>query len=617
MACYLDGGSVSIFLSRNSRYRTHIFIGTEDDRKLGPLITEDSWHDKLSECGFSGVNVSHRGYIGEQRHICSAIISTAIEPTEIYKSTVTSTIIITGHSPLQSSIAGELQSRLEETGQSDCTIISVLEIASIDFGKANCIFLSEMEHSFLRGITDDAYTGLQRIVTSANSLLWITSSDNESPVDPANNMVVGLARCIQGENPKLRITTLALETHRDTCQAVQNIYKVFLTTLQTSDGEPEMEYAERNGMLCINRVVEARAINQHIFSKTNTPEPELRPFRRDSLRPIKLTVSSPGLLESLQFVDDPLAGQPVAADEIEVEVKASGLNFRDVLIALGQDNSTCLGYECAGVVRQAGVDTKFKLGDRVCCLVEGSFATYATCTAVDAVVMPDDMTFASAAGLPVTYATAYYVIMDRARMKPGESILIHSGAGGLGQACIQIAKLFDADIYVTVGSDEKRQLLKDQYGISDDHIFSSRTPAFAQKIKNMTNGRGVDIIVNSLAGEALKASWECIAPFGRFLETGKKDIFSYGTLPMFPFAKNTAFLGVDLFYVKRNTKGVVSELMQAVMSLVKDKKITLPSPLTVFSASQIEEAFRCMQSGKSKGKIVIEFHDDDLVPVCF
>lgn len=334
-------------------------------------------------------------------------------------------------------------------------------------------------------------------------------------------------------------------------------------------------------------------------------------------RPLKLAIGSPGLLDTLQFVDDVLPTTPIAPDEIEVKVKVAGLNFSDVLIALGQNVADYLGMECAGVVSQAGINTGFQVGNRVCCIATGSLATYVRCKAGLAFKMSEEMTFTSVAATLIVFTTAYYALIDRARIKQGESILIHSGAGGLGQACIQLAKLFKAEIFTTVGSDQKKDMLMRLYDIPQERIFSSRTPAFANCIREMTDGRGVDLVVNSLAGEALKASWDCIAPFGRFLETGKKEIQSFWSLPMFPFSRNATFFGIDLLHMYNSAKDKSGELIQQTMSLFKNGNLVPPSPVEVFHAPKIEDAFRYMQSGKSKGKVVIEFGDDDTVQVCF
>ena len=591
------------------------WLGTEDMRKLSPLLTEHDWDRKLSQCGFSGLDTSFRGHIGDNHHVCSAMVSTVSDAMERSSIAEESIILMAGHSESQLCIARQLKLQLEEMGCTDCKAITVSEIAAVDFSTTMCIFLPELEQPFLHNIGEEGYSDLQKIVSAAKGLLWTTSISDRSEEGPVTDMIIGLSRCLRAENAGLKIATLAVEPSPDMAQTAQSILKVFSNLLVVSSDEFEMEYVEKDGVLCINRVVEANDLNRHVFQKTTSQGPEPRKFGQVPLRPLKLAVGSPGMLDSLQFVDDTLAGQPVAADEVEVEVKASGLNFRDVLIGLGQDDADYIGLECAGVVSQAGSETDFKIGDRVCCPAPGSMATYARCKAVSTVRIPDEMAFTAAASVPVSHLTACYAVMHRAQLNPGESILIHSGAGGLGQACIQLAKLFEAEIFVTVGSDDKRKLVMDQYGISEDHIFSSRTPAFAQRIKDMTNGRGVDVVINSLAGEALWASWECIAPFGRFLETGKKDIYSGGKLPMFPFSKSATFVGIDLSYLLRHAANVIGDLLSEVMGMLKENKIKVLSPLEVFRASQIEEAFRYMQSGKSKGKIVIEFNEEDVVQV--
>jgi NADPH:quinone reductase-like Zn-dependent oxidoreductase len=548
----------------------------------------------------------------KRRHMCSAMIATASAFPGSLTDAQKTVIVIAENSPLQSTTAEEIKSHIETLGSPGCRIVTLQEVAFTEFTGTSCIFLSELGQPFLFDITDENYACLQRIVSSAQDVLWVTSGRHGSD-SPTAGMITGFARCIRGEFPKMNFITLALQEVQDISAAVQNIVTVFRNI---SDKAFETDYVERNGFLGINRVFQADYLNHHVAARTVSQAVKPQSLHSSHSRRLKLSVELPGLLETLQFVEDEVT-QSVASDEIEILVKASGLNFRDILIALGQeDASAYLGMECAGIVSQAGQTSGFQTGDRVCAMLEGSLRTYARCKATTAIKIPEDMTFQSAAAIPVLYPTAYYALMHWARMKAGESILIHSGAGGLGQACIQLAKLLDAEIYVTVSSEEKKRLIREVYKIPESHIFSSRTSSFVQGIKNMTQGRGVDIIVNSLAGEALKSSWECIAPFGRFLETGKKDIVSYGQLPMFPFSRNVMFASVDLSYQYHHSKDILQGLLQETMKLIREKKVTLPFPLQPYNASQIEDAFRHMQSGKSMGKIVIEFHDEDEVKVC-
>ena len=159
--------------------------------------------------------------------------------------------------------------------------------------------------------------------------------------------------------------------------------------------------------------------------------------------------------------------------------------------------------------------------------------------------MPEEIFLTDAAAIPAKSGLAWAVIHDIARIQTGESILIHAAAGGTGQAAIQIARYLVATVFVTAGSQSKKQLLIDEHGIAEAYIFYSRDTRFAKGINRMIKGRGVDVVIKSLTGESLVASWECIASYGLSIEIGKRDIASNAKLPMFSFCKNASFIGFD------------------------------------------------------------------------
>lgn len=227
-------------------------------------------------------------------------------------------------------------------------------------------------------------------------------------------------------------------------------------------------------------------------------------------------------------MDDEKYLLPLEANEVEIAIKAVGINFKDILIALGQIPERTLGSECAGFITRVGdaVKDKFAVGDRVACAMKGAYRTYGRCWASSVTKIPSDMDFTTGASMIIAFATAYYCLVEAGRVRKGESVLIHAGAGAFGQAAIQLSKLFGAEIFVTVSTEAKKKLLMDLYGIPETNFFSSRTLAFKDGIMRMTKGRGVDIVLNSMSGEALRCSWECIAPLGRFIEVGKRDIFA-------------------------------------------------------------------------------------------
>ncbi|KAL9027447.1 MAG: hypothetical protein Q9180_007332, partial [Flavoplaca navasiana] len=206
-------------------------------------------------------------------------------------------------------------------------------------------------------------------------------------------------------------------------------------------------------------------------------------------------------------------------------------------------------------------------------------------------------------------------LIDVARLQKNESVLIHAASGGTGQAAIQIAALTGAETFATVGSLRKKKLLMENYNIDDDHIFYSRDTSFATGIKRLTRGRGVDVVLNSLSGDGLRASWECTAPFGRFVEIGRRDIDARGSLPMAPFIKNLSFFGVDLAGIAEERTPVGRRILQTIMAMFETQKLQVPYPLQTYQLQDVEKAFRFIQSGKSSGKIVLEVAKSEELPV--
>ena len=229
--------------------------------------------------------------------------------------------------------------------------------------------------------------------------------------------------------------------------------------------------------------------------------------------------------------------------------------------------------------------------------------------------IPESMSFATATSSPLVYVATYYSLNYLARLRPGESVLIHVAAGGLGQAMIQIAKMIGAEIFVTIGTEDKKNHPITTYGIARDHIFSSRDLTFASCIMRVTGGRGVDVVPSSLAGDALKATWRCIAFFGRFIEIGKKDLETDGKLEMSTFKKNVTFASLDTTVILGHNPELGAKLFSEAMKLVHNNSVKKASPVALYPFSQTEDSFRLMQTGTHIGKIVLEPREADVVKV--
>lgn len=585
------------------------WLSTEEHRKKGPLMSEEWWHTHLKESGFSGVDAALRNHQHERCHVYSAMISTATGELCENLPLENIAIVVDQHSHQQMALAASLKEHYTGRG---CRIVPLSDITADSVASTNYIFLPEIDGPLLYGISDSNFSLLQKVFASCKSFLWVSDGADSSPF---TSLIRGVLSAYRAENESLSFAMFSLADGCVGPSTVANIAKVMDSMREGPPALAEAEYIERDGLIHISRVLETNAVNKHIIQDSAECKPEPRMFGQKPMRALELGFGHPGLLNTLQFSDDLQAQDPLQTDEIEIAVKYSGVNFRDLLTALGQLNDTTLGLEASGVVTRAGVESGFAAGDRVCALLLGSFRTYGRCNAKLARHIPENVDLQSAAALPVIFCTAYHALVNLAHLRQGESVLIHSGAGGLGQAAIQLAQLFGAEIFVTVGTEEKRQLLIDLYKINPSHIFSSRSVAFAQRIKKLTNGRGVDVVVNSLAGERLRASWECIAPFGRFVETGMKDINTFGSLPMASFADDTMFASMNLVNIMRRKPGMAGQLMESILELAADSKIFAPRPLQVYRLGQLEDSLRLMQSGRNSGKMVIEFGEDDIVPV--
>ncbi|KAI8306078.1 Highly reducing polyketide synthase [Colletotrichum sp. SAR11_240] len=525
-------------------------------------------------------------------------------------------LVTSSSSGISDSVAANLNRTLARLDV-ESRICSLLDLQADDFAHGVCIFLGDLQaHPFLLDMAPEQFDGLKKMVTSASGLLWLAAGGGPSCKTPTAELVTGFSRTVRAENPKLKFVTLSLENGRDVESISKYTTQLFDAIFLSGDESVvDNQFAVVDGTIHIPRLVEATYMDKAINAKTNKPRPVEAEFGSDPSRALKMVVGSPGLLDTLHFIDDPLYEQPLADDQVEFKVMASGLNFLDIMVSLGQVIGNQIGIEASGIVTRAGKDSPLKPGDRVAGMLRGSVKTYARTPYKALAKLPDNLSFINAATLPVVFVTAYCVLYDIANVQPGETVLIHAAAGGVGQACIQLAHLRGAEVYATVGSLDKCELLEKQYGIPRDHIFSSRDLTFAQGIKRMTKGRGVDVVVNALSGAALRASWDVIAPFGRFVEIGKVDIYSSARLNMEKFKNNVRFEFLDVSYFGENHEDSFNRVLRAIMQLVAEGKISELRPVTTYPLSRVEEAFRYMQSGAHSGKIVIEPHDDDKVMI--
>lgn len=297
-----------------------------------------------------------------------------------------------------------------------------------------------------------------------------------------------------------------------------------------------------------------------------------------------------------------------------VQNQATGVNYRDIMFTLGRipeealeagASGPTLGLESAGTVLAVGEGvTTIAPGDAVCCMGGSLYDSHVLVREGTAYPIPEGLDPSAAASIPVAHFTAWYALTHLARLQPGEKVLIHGAAGGVGLAAIQIAMWCGAEIYATAGSDAKRSLLS-RLGVQ--HIFNSRSLDFEDTIRQATGGRGIDVVLNSISGEALFKSMELLRPLGRFLELGKVDFYSNTPLRMRLLRNNISFYGIDVDQVMAEQPALCRKLFMEMLERFEAGDLW-PIPHAIYPHAAIPEAFRCMQQSKHIGKIVVEHH---------
>lgn len=478
------------------------------------------------------------------------------------------------------------------------------------------IVLDSAEYPILTNNSSTLFDSVMKLLVKATRVLWLSIQQfSTNAENPERALINGVARVARAENEALKLVTIDVQ---DGLQELNDVIFEKIKDVARNGfyelSSDEFEYVYKGGELFIPRLQPNEDVDRRIQQAAGKLKLELQPFHQTN-RPLKLDIKTPGFLDSLQFIDDEAVQCTLSDSEIEIKVEACGVNFKHVFIASGQmPNSESISGEYAGRVTKVGaqLEGSFRVGDRVC----GIGKAYASIIRSDGRAvcrLPDSMSLTLGASIPIVFATAYYALVDVARLQKDQTILIHSAAGGVGQAALRIAQHIGAEVFATVGSPAKRDLLIEEFRIPEDHIFSSKLRTFKRGIFRLTRGRGVDVVLNSMSGQTLQDSWACIASLGTFLELGKTDPKSNSFLSMNPFNRSVAFASIDLQAIYDLRPNRTGQILAEVLSLFEAKQYLPIKPIMQMPITEIEEAFRLMQARKHMGKIVLEAKSDTMV----
>ena len=352
-----------------------------------------------------------------------------------------------------------------------------------------------------------------------------------------------------------------------------------------------------------------------------TPLDALQPVAEASAtvrQPYRAEIKQPGLLDTVTFV--PHARRALAPDEVEIEVCAASLNFKDIMLAMGllprepvtgDLTGEVLGFECAGTVSALGNGVKeFAMGDAVIASGPGAVATHFVAKARNVLHKPACLSMEEGSSILVACLTAYYSLHHLAALQKGERILIHAAAGGVGLAAIEIAQNIGAEVFATAGSHAKRDLLS---ALGVPHVMDSRTLAFASEIMERTDGYGVDVVLNSLGGEAIQKSLALLAAGGRFVEMGKRDIYENSKLGLQPFSRSLSFFAIDLDKLRSLRPELVRSMLIEIMQQFVSGALH-PLPYRAFPVDRVRTALQYMAQAKHVGKVVLSLPEADVTP---
>lgn len=562
----------------------------------------------------------------------SFIVSKAIEeqnPSDTAPLIDSVTVVHNPVSPVGQSASTTLTSAFQQKGFSSSINYSWEALNEVDAEACEStmhVVLDSANSSVLDHPTQEMFDRYQNLLVNCRNVIWISFQEEGGLKEGSiKGLAGGLARVIRRENGGIKLITIdvrnVLGTEDAVSRLVQKVQDVALQLLApdvSNRATVDEEFALDGDKLLIPRAYADKKFNSWTDLVNERSSLSLQPFKSLAL-PLRMEVGAPGLLSSIHFVLDTTDSSPLGKEQIQIDSKAFGVNFRDVLCALGQlQNGTFMG-ECAGVVTAVGhgefVQRTYKVGDRVVGMHAQPFASYSRLNGYDAHVLPENMSYADAASMQVVFTTVYYSFVKIARLEASQSVLVHYGSGGVGQAAIQLARHLGAEVFVTVGSEEKKQFILDHFDVPEKHVLSSRASPrdLKRHLLRLTQNKGVNVVLNSASGEMLAESWDCVASFGFHIELGKTDIDKNTHINMAPFKRNATFSSVDLVTIAKERPKVFYDVLDETIALFAKGVLKPVYPLNRFPIDKLEAAFRLISERKHIGKVVLDCEHEEKV----
>lgn len=608
----------------------------EEWRDLGPLLDEDQWERVMVQNNFTKAEANtpnSRDPLEEQTRL---IIARAEEEPEVRPShnDSQSLLVITPQSSYASSqLPQRIMDQLKATTSERLAICSIDQVKDQDLENTIVISLAELDQGFMHCPTEAEFSLVQYLINECEGLVWITrGSIATSASRPELSIVLGMLRSIRAESEGKTLISLdfAADIPLSDDEASNAILRVLRQSFSSrwpprfNTSTPDREISERGGTLHIKRAIENTWFNKQIALDTATepPEPELKQIWQLD-RPVHLRSYSKHKPQALAFgVDADTQQQSLPHGHVVVSVHAVGLTLRDAGIWKGDSvDSGCLGTECSGIVIKVGDQvSRVKVGDRVAVLHLGSAATSIRVPARSVQPIPDRLSFAMAASLPLASITAWYVMERLGGIEKGHNTLIHGATSIVGQFMVQVTQSRGANVFVTAETTDESDFLSHKFGIPDSHIVSEYGgQSFADIVKQSTGGHGMHIAFNAkLAKDSSYPLTQILAPFGTLIEICD-DVNSKERTRRSAFTtQNFVYASVDAVSILRENQEMAATLFAGAMTHVRENGyVGDPSLLTIKPFSEIEDCMRSLHEDHQEKRFIVEKRENDWAPVSF
>jgi NADPH:quinone reductase-like Zn-dependent oxidoreductase/ubiquinone/menaquinone biosynthesis C-methylase UbiE len=527
-------------LGHGLAYGTFPDYWKSDENPDSPFLDVGQWENELKKAGFSGIDIELQDY-DPSVAIVSVIVATSLPKQSAVVLPVTEDDVYIIYNQQLTTFHEVLASELRGRG------ITPLLISFDSFSlpsKSRVIFAVDLDlHVLIDGEEKD-FERVKDIVRTASSLLWLTNGGLLAGDDPSAALGTGLIRMLNTENPLSNFGIFHLQGND--CFGSPVAGQIAERELRLHTGDSDTEFALHKGVVHVSRLELDVDLNaRYLIQNRSQLLTEKTSFPINA--PMVADFETPGILSSLYFKKDSTLLAPLGDDFIEVKTSAIGLNWKDIAVSAGRIDMNFFSSEVSGVVTRCGSKvSKLSPGDRVYCLGWGKFGTRIQLHASFAQLMSQTESFTDMVSVPMAFCTAVYALNHLARLQKGEKILIQSATGGVGLAAIQIALSKGAEIFTTVGSEDKIRYLVGTCHIPRERIFSSRDLNDIPRLKAAVSGRGFDVILSSSNRDMLHETCRLIAPRGRFVDVGRVDVQNHSTMAMEIFSQNATFSSFDL-----------------------------------------------------------------------